>query len=105
MGDFPAVRQLVAAADAMDGVPPLTAGSAASTHDVWRSEIETPRGVSHTFSPVKSEFAFDKLAFIDDHIYVKINEFVAKSQYQYPKVDWVRGSTVYHIPVPIIWNR
>ena len=27
-------------------------------------EIETPRGVSHTFSPVKSEFAFDKLVFI-----------------------------------------
>ena len=24
-------------------------------------EIETPRGVSHTFSPLKSEFAFGKL--------------------------------------------
>ena len=28
-------------------------------------EIETPRGVSHTFSPVKSEFAFDKLVLKD----------------------------------------
>ena len=26
-------------------------------------EIETPRGVSDTFSPLKSEFAFDKLVF------------------------------------------
>ena len=35
-----------------------------SSHDVWRSEIETPRGVSHTFSPVKSECAFYRLVFI-----------------------------------------
>ena len=35
-------------------------------------EIETPRGVSYTFSPLKSEFAFDKLV---------LNNFVASYKY------------------------
>ena len=37
----------------------------AGTHDVWsvwRSEIETPRGVSHSNSPVKVESGFPGLA-------------------------------------------
>ena len=45
-------------------------------------EIETPRGVSHTFSPVKSEFAFDKLVLKDFVAKFKYTSLWQTSQYQ-----------------------
>jgi hypothetical protein len=48
-------------------------------------EIETPRGVSHTFSPLKSEFAFDKLVLNKFCCMIQIYEFVANIAVSVPE--------------------
>ena len=57
-------------------------------------EIETPRGVSHTFSPVKSEFAFDKLVLTGAFCSLQIYEFVANNAISVPTVGWVGGRRI-----------
>eukprot|EP01043_Picozoa_sp_COSAG02_P049595 COSAG02_NODE_4997_length_4735_cov_5.701035_3_plen_92_part_00 len=48
----------------------------------FSQSIETPRGVSNTFSPLKSEFAFDKLVLTDFLAGSKYTSLWQTTQYQ-----------------------